>query len=200
MTDLSINPFATRYTKPGELPYLLEGELTIAALVEKLAAQQWRGAIIGPHGSGKTSLLAACRDEFLQRDRLIAEYSLHNNERTLPNLFKSSRDWNDRTLVIVDGYEQLSWRSRIQLLFLVRIRHAGLLVTAHAPTSLPTWYQTKPSAELAEQVAQLAIDRALADQPTPPQQLDRDIIHAAYHSDGNIRETLFRLYDIWRAR
>ncbi len=200
MNDPSINPFATRYTRPGELPYLLPAGLTIATLVDRLKQQHWRGAIVGPHGSGKSSLLAACREEFLKRERILSEYSLHNHERTLANLFTNARSWNDRTLVIVDGYEQLSWRSTLQLAFLVRIRRAGLVVTVHAPTNLPTWYETVPSAELAEQVAKLAIHRALVDPQATPEKLDRETIHAAYHGDGNIRETLFRLYDIWRAK
>ncbi|ADB15443.1 conserved hypothetical protein [Pirellula staleyi DSM 6068] len=200
MNDPSINPFATRYTRPGELPYLLPDGLTIAKLVDRLKQQHWRGAIVGPHGSGKSSLLAACREEFLKRERILSEYSLHNHERTLANLFTNARSWNDRTLVIVDGYEQLSWRSTLQLAFLVRIRRAGLVVTVHAPTNLPTWYETVPSAELAEQVAKLAIHRALVDPQATQEKLDRETIHAAYHGDGNIRETLFRLYDIWRAK
>ena len=54
------NPFATRHTQPGSLPPLdTEGRaLDLATLVARLRGLKNRsGAIVGPHGSGKTNLL-----------------------------------------------------------------------------------------------------------------------------------------------
>jgi hypothetical protein len=46
------NPFATCWTRPGALPFRFTNRGTAEQLVAKLATQNWRGAIVGPHGSG----------------------------------------------------------------------------------------------------------------------------------------------------
>ena len=53
------NPFSTRYTRPGAIPFRFPPGTSADGLVEQLRRQQWRGAIVGPHGSGKSSLVAA---------------------------------------------------------------------------------------------------------------------------------------------
>jgi energy-coupling factor transporter ATP-binding protein EcfA2 len=131
------NPFATCWTRPGTLPFLFSGEQTVDRLVSQLAAQQWRGAIIGPHGSGKSTLLATLAPYLAQTDRPVH---------------------------IVDGFDQLTslerWRLRRRC---QKLRH-GLVVTAHRrAASLPTLIALAPNAKLVHDlVTELTTTR-----PTP---------------------------------
>jgi hypothetical protein len=96
--------------------------------------------------------------------------------------------------VIVDGYEQLSWWSRLRLKARCRSARAGLLVTAHTSVGLPDLFTTVPSLELAQQVVQRLL-------PSGDAQIAANDIAAAFDQQrGNLRETLFQLYDIYEQR
>jgi hypothetical protein len=53
------NPFATRFTRPGAIEFIFPAGESLATLVARLRACDWRGQITGPHGSGKAPLRAA---------------------------------------------------------------------------------------------------------------------------------------------
>jgi hypothetical protein len=75
----------------------------------------------------------------------------------------------------------------------VRDRQAGLLVTSHAPTGLPTVMVVAPRLEAAEQV----VRRLVPDK----QAITSDDVERSFRAcDGNIREMLFQLYDVYQAR
>ena len=123
------------------------------SLVERLAANRWRGQIIGPHGSGKSTLLAT----------LIPALTAAGRQRSARSrCIRASigcRGWSDRrfaadTQLVIDGYEQLSWWSRRRVKSLCQRHGAGLLVTAHSDMGLPTIFQTQPSQELAQTIVE----------------------------------------------
>jgi len=204
------NPFATRYTRPGAMEYLFPAAESVAALVERLRRQGWWGEIIGPHGSGKSTLLAALVPVIRRVGRTVVWRQLRASEpgaedlasglgpEVVPTRFSrvtaGADDWNDQTLFVLDGYEQLAywWRRRLQSL--VRRRGAGLLVTAHQPLGLPLLATTEPS----EAVAQEVVARLLAGKPSPV--TAQDVSAAFARTGGNLRETLFALYDVHRSR
>jgi hypothetical protein len=95
---------------------------------------------------------------------------------------------------VLDGYEQLSWWWRRRVQALVRRRGAGLLVTAHQPLGLPLLAQTQQSESLAQDiVAGLLAGKSSA--------VTRADVTAAFaRTGGNVRETLFALYDIHQSR
>src|SRR5687767_3485333 len=99
------NPFATRFTRPGALEFLFAGDESIGGLVSKLSANCWRGQIIGPHGSGKSTLLAALLPALETAGRRVIQLDARG-PFALPAALDSA------TIVVVDGYEQLSWWSR----------------------------------------------------------------------------------------
>jgi hypothetical protein len=76
----------------------------------------------------------------------------------------------------------------------VRRRKAGLLVTTHQPLGLPALAEMTSSEALAQRiVAGLLVDKASAVTPAD--------VAAAYHrTGGNLRETLFALYDVHQSR
>src|SRR6478672_612080 len=130
------NPFATCWTRPGALPFRFSDGQSDERLVAKLAAQQWRGAIVGTHGSGKSTLLEALKPAILAAGRSLQTISLRDGQRRLPRDFFVILT-ND-TVVIVDGYEQLGWPARLYLWLKCRSSGAGLLVTSHTPVRIPT--------------------------------------------------------------
>jgi hypothetical protein len=188
------NPFATRFIRPGAMPFLFPLSIDTAQLVERLAELDWRGAIIGPHGSGKSTLLAELRPELIRGGRRIAEFALHNGQRRLPIASRDCEAWDEAMLVIVDGYEQLSASSRWRLDRLCRRAGSGLLVTSHQPTPLPELLQTAIDVGLLEQiVARLTRDNRRFISPA-------DVARAFLLHGQNAREALFWLYDLHERR
>lgn len=187
------NPFSTRFVRPGAIEYLFPQGLSAGGLVDKLRSHSWQGEIVGPHGAGKSTLLATLVPHLMAAERTVVHVALHGGEKALPAALDDWKSWTSQTQVVVDGYEQLSWWSRSKLAWRVKDRGAGLLVTSHAPAGLPTLLQVAPRIEAAEQVVrQLVTDEGL---------ISSDDIRQAYDAcGGNIRETLFRLYDLYEAR
>ncbi len=189
----SHNPFATRFTRPGAIDFLFPPGESLASLVTMLRENHWQGEIIGPHGAGKSTLLAALAPQLIAAGRAVMFATLHAGERTLPQSLDPWRTWNETTQVIVDGYEQLTWWARRRLAWRVKKRGAGLLVTSHTSTGLPLLLSVSPRLEAAEEVV-----RRLAPES---QLITRDDIRQAFHDcQGNIREMLFKLYDVHELR
>jgi hypothetical protein len=187
------NPFATRFTRPGAIPYLFPAGASTETLVDRLQIHAWQGEIVGPHGAGKSTLLATLREALTAAGRSNVQVTLHQGESSLPSALDDWAHWTSSTQVIVDGYEQLSWWSRRQLAHRVRDRQAGLLVTSHRPMGLPTILAITPECDTALQVV-----RQLVPDERGVTQAD---IEAAFNaSGGNIREMLFLLYDLYQRR
>ncbi len=142
------NPFSTRFVRPGEVEYRFPPGDSAEHLVERLAAAGWRGQIIGPHGSGKSALVASLHEALARAGRPAWTIALRDRQRRLP------RDWEIQAaqatagLIVVDGYEQLGRWARAMLKRRCRKRGWGLLVTAHSDVGLPTLLLTAPSVEL----------------------------------------------------
>lgn len=181
------NPFASQNLRPGVIPYLFPANESSADLVERLRAGDWWGQIIGPHGSGKSTLLVSLLPQIERAGKQPHLVTLHQGQRRLPPVQRATD-----TLLIVDGYEQLSWWSRLWVNWKCRRSGCGLLVTAHADAGLPTLLQTAPTVELAQQVAGHLLSGS---QGT----VTSDDVSAAFTAtQGNIRETLFKLYDVYQ--
>jgi hypothetical protein len=183
------NPFATRYTRPGALGFRFPPGGSVDLLVERLRQHDWQGQIVGPHGSGKSSLLAALAPALAAAGRQVATIRLRDGQRKLPAEI-DPRGWNSSTLVVVDGYEQLGRWARWRLQRWRRRRGCGMLVTAHASVGLPTLWRTEPTADLlAEIVGQLLEKPAL-------EPVELAIVEAAFaRRGGDLREALFDLFD-----
>jgi energy-coupling factor transporter ATP-binding protein EcfA2 len=189
-----VNPFATCWTRTGALPFRFKTGQSAEQLVEKLAVQQWRGAIIGPHGSGKSTLLETIKLALSAAGRNIRAISLHDCQRSLPRHFLDAYASDPSSLVIIDGYEQLGWTARLLLRLRCRSTSAGLLVTSHTPVRIPTLVRLAPDRQLVEEL----VDNLCADVSTT---ITREDIAASHASHGsNVREILFDLYDLHERR
>jgi energy-coupling factor transporter ATP-binding protein EcfA2 len=189
------NPFATRFTRPGALGYLFPPGQSAVGMLDFLRNNGWWGEIIGPHGSGKSSLVAELLPLLEATGRRVAIYSLHQGDRTIPISKADVAAWNEETQVVVDGYEQLSWWSKRRLQSQVKSRQAGLLITAHQPMGLPPLFVTEPTLALARQIVAELV------KSDPNQTLTDAEVAAAFTAHGaNLREMLFSLYDVYQRR
>src|SRR5262245_50784564 len=113
------NPFATRWVRPGAIPYYFADCTNAAPLVEKLKENHWRGAIVGAHGSGKSTLISIVVPLIEAAGRRVRAISLHDRQRSLPSEFTGAIRGNNGAvlpmMLVVDGYEQLGWQARRQL-------------------------------------------------------------------------------------
>lgn len=190
------NPFCTRRIRPGAVTYCFPAGVSVEDLVERLRRNRWRGEIIGPHGSGKSTLLSRFLAALEQAGCKPILFDLHDGQSRLP------RDWRGKikltassapSIVVVDGYEQLSRLSRFLLKRYCRIRSLGLLVTSHLPTGLPKIFLTSPSLEMALQVVGQLMQN---EQITIPAEIIAELFT---RHGGNIRELLFDLYDLFES-
>ncbi len=184
-----VNPFSTRFVRPGAMPFLFGHGRAAAHLVRRLAELDGRGQIVGPHGSGKSTLVATLVEPLAQAKRQACVFALRDGQRRLPRGWVAqARDASAGTIV-VDGYEQLSRGSRLWIDLLCRRNRWGLLVTTHEDVGLPTLVQLEPSLDVARAVVErlAPVDRwSTAD----------DVVARCFDAcDGNLREMLFALYD-----
>ena len=189
-----MNPFASRNIRPGAQTFLFPPGTSAETLVAKLAEHHWWGEIVGQHGSGKSTLLESLKPPLEGAGRQLESFALRAEQVILPREPKL-HPWGPRTLVIVDGYEQLTWWQRFRLRSTCRRRRAGLLITTHRPQGLPNLWTTSPTAELAWHVVQRLQQQA-------PWQLitQDDVQHYFAQNQGDLRETLFSLYDVFERR
>ena len=188
------NPFSTRWTSPGAISYQFSESDGLESLIERLIQANWYGQIIGPHGTGKSTLLASLIETFEGFGREVFRLQLHQGDRRLPISRREPDNWNNRAIVVIDGYEQLGPVSRLWIGRACRRRSCGLLVTAHTDAGLPLVWETRVSAERAWSI----VASLLGDEASSLWQADTQRLLAVH--DGNLRDTLFALYDLYESR
>jgi energy-coupling factor transporter ATP-binding protein EcfA2 len=183
------NPFATCWTKPGALAFRFPAGANAEQIVGRLAAQGWRGEIVGPHGSGKSTLLETLQPILSASGRQVTAITLRGRQRWLPRGFLRRALALPRPLVIIDGYEQLNWFARAWLQWRCRRSGAGLLVTSHASAGLPLLDRLDPDLDMIQHV----VSKLTEHRPTRVTTADIIASHACRNS--NVRELLFDLYE-----
>jgi len=175
------NPFSSR--KVLEVRYSLQS-ITWEELMARLNALNRRAAIVGPEGSGKTTLLEDLANYFSTQLR-TRWFSLYP-DLTIPDFHAIE----PKHLVFVDGADALnrvSWRQLLQ------IPCAGLIVTLHQPMHLPTLVECFTSPELLSEITA----KLIGAESKQIQELSRALF---VKHNGNLRDVLRELYDIWAAR
>lgn len=162
-----------------------------AALLARLAAQRWRGAIVGPHGSGKTTLLEDLGARLAEDGWRVHWIRLSADVRAVPAGFFClvARTLGPRDALLVDGVEQLGVAAWWALSLRVR-RVGALIATTHREGRLPTVHRCATSAELLAWLV-----AALGETITPT---EAAVLHARHR--GNLREALRELYDVASVR
>lgn len=182
-----LNPF--RSARVESLRFRSAG-VSPPELLQRFESLGCRAALVGPKGSGKTTLLEALEAELESGGWSVRRWRLRI-ERPAP----SPEEWRlvetagERDLVTVDGAEQLSWWRWRRLLRSSR-RAGALLVTCHRPCRLPTLHAHTTSPELLRNLVAELLESGGDDLPVELDELFR-------RHDGNIRECLRSLYDLW---
>ena len=153
---------------------------------------RFRGALVGPHGHGKTTLLNELSNRLSSNGWRVRRETLHRGDRRIPEITKDHllAELSSNDLVVLDGAEQLDrreWRW---------FRHAtrqggGLLITSHRRGLLPTLKQCGTSSQLLAELMNELHCSVECRQPSAAELWKR------HH--GNVREALWELYD-WHAQ
>ena len=163
-------------------------------LLERLAQMNYRAALVGPEGTGKTTLLEDLGDRlascgFTPRPLRLDEEQPEFEPDFLDEFFAAV---TPRDLVMLDGAEQMGRLAWFR--FYHRARAAGgLVITSHRPGRLPTLLEcaTTP-ALLREIVTDLLGSKRAAAAP--------DLCELHRRHAGNLRHALRELYDVYAER
>lgn len=171
------------------LRYRLAGGLE--ALADRFDSLGRRAAIVGPHGSGKTSLLAALAPVLAARGLAPRGLRLHRGER---GLGPAGEQWlagaGPGIVLVLDGSDELGLAAWLRVLARSRAA-AGLLVATHRRGLLPVLHRCRPGpALLGELMAELDAGCRCA-LPAPGELFARH--------GGNLRLALRELYDLHAA-
>ena len=189
--DHRCNPFSTKMVRPGSIAYRLPAGWTISRLADQLEALGWWGQVIGPHGTGKSTLLVELLRELRSRGRDCISFR-GSQSRRWPR--GEAAAWNRRTQIVFDGFEQLCLPSQIWLMWRCQRVGAGLLVTTHRSVGLSTLWKSGVSDALAcELVNELTAEYTGVIEPD-------EVAAAMSLHGGNLREVFFDLYDRFEER
>jgi GTPase SAR1 family protein len=167
------NPFAA--DRVLQLRYRLRDGDSWDALLADLAALNYRAAIVGPEGTGKTTLLEDLAGKLTSAEQRVFSC----RAPAIPN------DFDDADIVCVDSAEVLSWWQWRRL----RGRTRGLVVTLHRPGRLPTLRHCLTEASLLDGILAGLVPTLPATERTAL----ADELHRTH--DGNIRAALRDCYD-----
>ncbi|TWT91313.1 ATP-binding protein [Stieleria varia] len=214
-TPQPTNPFATSRTSPGVVPYRfapgrrggnpqaanMHLETLLAALKECR-----RGLIVGPHGTGKTTLVHSLLPKLQRAYPMVSFNHLSSDpsdgwfKRFIARLkhYRKIRGEMLRLpgdgLLVVDGWEQLSRYSRYRLARSAFLRNINLLATAHR--RITGWTVVAETSTSPEMIQSLAGD-LLAETPHEIKKLVADQIKSRRVSERtNVRELWFDMYDV----
>jgi len=198
MSAMVSNPFSTRFTRPGRIePFDGAGRrVDIDGLVERFRGLGSTAAIVGPHGSGKSTLLTHLAEAIERRDGQSSRIRLHSWRDALA-AWRVIRHSAACGTVCIDSWECIGPATRILLRLAARLSGCGLLVTSHRGTGMPELMRCGTSADLLS-----AIVRSLPDHACWYGTLicEADIEAAFTKHSGNLRESLYELYDRFESR
>lgn len=150
-------------------------------LEARLDRAQGRGALVGPKGHGKTTLLDEWAARCEARGERVIRLRIREGQRFLDGPQREQLRSSADASVFLDSAEQLSAPGWWELRWRAR-RASRLVITAHRPGLLPTVRECRTSANLlADLVWELTGER-------------RDCAALWTRHGGNVREALFELY------
>lgn len=191
------NPFASRFIQPGALRFRTPEAATYdpTDLVEQLQRHRI-GSVIGPHGTGKSTLLATLSNHLQAVGRDVQRFQLSSRTRGPKLLLRQAVRKPGNEIVMIDGFEQLRWWQRRTLIGAATRAGTLLVLTAHRPfRNITTLHRTQVDDALARHLTQ----ERLTDFPETRQLLMERFEQHWRRERPNLRETWFALYDDFEA-
>ncbi|TWU55082.1 ATP-binding protein [Rubripirellula reticaptiva] len=202
------NPFCTRFVRPGAIPYRFsigDERAQLDAIVDRLG-QSRCGLIVGPHGTGKSTLVAEVVRRFESERVAVAPLQLCVS----PSMTFLSRIRYRYTaarrvrqaqvslasggLLVVDGAEQLSRWAWCGLLRSARRRNQIMLATSHHDfPGATTLHRTGNSRSLIQELTESLIADSsdeIADR------VSAELSRRQLSKSTNVRDLWFDLYDV----
>ena len=188
------NPFCASRLRPGTIPFIFPPDQSLEQVVERLLAHHGLGQIVGPHGTGKSTLLTTLLPALEQSGRTALATTLQEGQRRLPRNFYGAVRRTRQAVAAIDGFDNLGFWSRHHVKSLCRRHGCGLVVTSHRSVGLPDLFRTTIDESLAGRV----IERLQSG--FPPLVAVADVAERLTRHRGNLREALFDLYDLYEQR
>ncbi len=197
MPRMVLNPFSTRHTRPGSIaPLDATGRpVDLDALLDRLHGLGGTAAIVGPHGSGKSTLLthlAAALERQGGRAPRIRLHSWPDAAAVWMALWRA----RPGDTICIDSWECTGRLFGTLLRVVARSTGRCLLVTSHRRSGFPEVARCTTSPALLQSIV-----GGLPDHELWLGSLVRvtDIDEAFAHHGGNLRESLYELYDRFEA-
>lgn len=182
------NPFSSKRLE--QLRYR-PTQITIDEMLTKLPRIAYRGEIVGPHGSGKTTLMLQLSRRLSANGHKIKHVFVNDTNPLTADARKDlSASLKPSEIVLLDGADHigiLAWKTLKRHIFNA---NAGLIITTHKPGMLDSLVECSTTPKLLTDIANelVPIQTSMHD----------DLINSIYaRHNGNIRDCLWQLYDIW---
>ena len=192
-TRLPFNPFATRYIRTGRIEPLNENGFprNIEEIFKRFQSLSRCAAIEGPHGSGKSTLMAAIV-EHCKQENIFTKMFVIRSFGDVPQLMHGTVCASRETIICVKGWERIGNFSGV-VMAIARFRRCGLLVTSHKRTRLSQLMQCRSNQQILNAVVGCL--------PSHGGIIQEDDCEDAFRkSSGNLREALLDLYDRFERR
>lgn len=175
------NPYAT--ARLEALEYRFEHD-TWTSFLERLESMNYCGALVGPEGVGKTTLLLELKKKLSDDGFNPLLLKLSGGKRSLPLSFWVDSQKTNR-IILVDSAENLPWWQFQILKLKCKLHSLGLVVTAHKEGLLPTLIQCRTSLDLLDELSESLLGHKAETQS----------LSLVYQlSQGNIRLAFMHLY------
>ncbi|HPO15086.1 MAG TPA: hypothetical protein PLI09_16710 [Candidatus Hydrogenedentes bacterium] len=181
MFSAAQNPF--RISRLHGVDYILKG-ISWDELLAQLESFNYRAAIAGKHGHGKSTLLNALGNRLEERGISTLRLFLNASRRRLdPDVYS---EFKENTVALFDGAEQLDWLGWHRFLWRSNALK-GLVITCHTPKRLPTLYECATSHALLDDLIETLHPAMTQEQRTTAHELFE-------HHAGDLRQVFFSLY------
>jgi hypothetical protein len=181
------NPFVVQRTDAIPFDFQETPFLNMEAFAQHVESNKFRGAILGRHGRGKTTLLCDLHSFFRQQG-IESELVFLPRERSLQkgNLDNAIQRGESGAIVLVDGLERLPFWTRQRFIGHTK-SFAGFIATTHHRGRLPTLLHCRTSQQtLASVLESLGVNQ--------PEIVASSVPLFSKHR-GNVRFVLRELYD-----